>query len=68
MIILRGEKLIVTKDKSNSRSYFKCFGWLFTMILLGGAIAVAVLIGGILINLNQSVTTYNINNNDIGNI
>merc|ERR1719270_2682898 len=42
---LRGEKLIVTKKEESSRSYFKCMGWLFTMILLGGAIAVAVLIG-----------------------
>ena len=41
----RGEKLIVTKKSETSRS-FKCVGWLFTVTLLGGAIAVAVLIGG----------------------
>ena len=41
----RGEKLIVTKKSETSRS-FKCIGWLFTVVLLGGAIAVAVLIGG----------------------
>ena len=41
----RGEKLIVTK-KSETSSSFKCIGWLFTCVLLGGAIAVAVLIGG----------------------
>ena len=47
-----GEKLIVTKKNESSRSYFKCVGWLFTMILLGGAIAVAVLIGGNAVNKN----------------
>ena len=36
----------MTKKEESSRNYFKCMGWLFTMILLGGAIAVAVLIGG----------------------
>ena len=41
----RGEKLIVTKKSETSRS-FRCVGWLFTVVLLGGAIAVAVLIGG----------------------
>ena len=46
LINFRGEKLIVTKKEESSRNYFKCMGWLFTMILLGGAIAVAVLIGG----------------------
>ena len=44
-ILSRGEKLIVTKKSETSRS-FRCVGWLFTVVLLGGAIAVAVLIGG----------------------
>ena len=44
-ILSRGEKLIVTK-KSDTTTSFKCIGWLFTVLLLGGAIAVAVLIGG----------------------
>ena len=44
-LMSRGEKLIVTKKSETSRS-FKCVGWLFTVTLLGGAIAVAVLIGG----------------------
>ena len=44
-ILSRGEKLIVTKKSETSRS-FRCIGWLFTVVLLGGAIAVAVLIGG----------------------
>ena len=44
-ILSRGEKLIVTKKSETSRS-FKFVGWLFTVLLLGGAIAVAVLIGG----------------------
>ena len=44
-ILSRGEKLIVTKKSDNTTS-FKCIGWLFTVLLLGGAIAVAVLIGG----------------------
>ena len=35
----------MTKKSETSRS-FKCIGWLFTVVLLGGAIAVAVLIGG----------------------
>ena len=37
--------MIVTKKSETSRS-FKFVGWLFTVLLLGGAIAVAVLIGG----------------------
>ena len=44
--LFSGEKLIVTKSGESNTSYCKCAGWLFTMILLGGAIAVAVLIGG----------------------
>ena len=44
-IAFSGEKLVVTKNEAEGRNYFKCFGWFFTMILLCGAIAVAVLIG-----------------------
>ena len=54
-----GEKLIVTKKNEGGRSYYKCVGWLFTMILLGGAIAVAVLIGGN-INLFMKSPRWNI--------
>ena len=37
--------MIVTKAESSNAGCLKCFGWFFTMILLCGAIAVAVLIG-----------------------
>ena len=48
-VLFRGEKLYVTKAEGWSGRWKKILCWVLALLLLAGAIAVAVLIGGICI-------------------
>jgi len=45
--LFRGEKLYVNKANTDRRIWKKVICWTFTLLLLAGAVTVAVLIGGI---------------------
>jgi hypothetical protein len=46
LLCFRGEKLYVTKAEGSSGRWKKILCWVLALLLLAGAIAVAVLIGG----------------------